>query len=71
MGFLVMTKTGTTPPRYIHSTLEQAATEAKILAEKFDTDVSILKIVGSVIREEIPITKKVSSLKIYGDDLPF
>lgn len=71
--FLVQTKTGSTPPKYEHNSIESAVTEAKRLHETFKTDVQILKVVGSIKEVEVPVTEKKTIIEILepDDDLPF
>jgi hypothetical protein len=75
--FLLMTKRGTYPPRFIHQGIESAITEATRLSESLKDDVTILEIVGEVKQVEVPVTRTETkvSLKegIYNgdDDLPF
>lgn len=76
--FLLMTANGTTPPRYTHNNLDDAIAEAKRLHEQHNTDVKILMVVGVVKKEQVPVTKLETVVKMQpfllpddNDDLPF
>lgn len=75
LKFLVMTKTGTKPPSFIHNTIESAVVEARRLHELLQTDVYILEIVGEIKSVEVPVTKQVTIIEVderlKNNDLPF
>lgn len=71
-------KSGTTPPRHIHTEYDLAVAEAMRLSESLNTEVEILKVVAVVRREEVPVTTTKSVLRpvpnwtpASEDDLPF
>ena len=73
--FLVMTKSGTTPPSFRHDTIESAIVEARRLHDQLRTDVTILEIVGEIKTTQVPVTKDVTVIEIderlRENDLPF
>lgn len=69
-----MTANGSTPPRYKHYDIELAVQEAKRLHELYGSPVEILKVVGEVKTEEVPVVKKEVKVTLNKDeeqDLPF
>ena len=74
-NFLVMTKNGTTPPKYQHREIELAVAEAQRLQRLYKTDVFILEIVGQVTEVEVPVTRIESKViledRLQGNGLPF
>ena len=73
--FLLQTKNGQKPPKYEHTTIESAITEAKRLHEIHKIEVMILEIVGEIKSVEVPVTRtetKIDLIERYqSDDLPF
>lgn len=71
--YLLQTKTGLTPPKYIHHDIDLAITEAKRLHELLNTDVMILQIVGVVEKKEVPVTELKTKVTMFTerDELPF
>lgn len=75
-GFYLMTKKGTTPPKFLHRSMESAVREAYRLSELLNDEVFILEFVGKVVTEEVPVTKRVTRAIMNNnqseeDDLPF
>lgn len=77
MAFLLQSKSGTKPPKFIHQNIESAITEAKRLSELLKEDIKILEVVGVVTQKEIPVTKMETKIELVAryndvlDDLPF
>lgn len=71
--YMLLTKTGTYPPKYEHETIESAVAEAKRLNAVCRTSVKILKVVGEVKTVQVPVTRDevICELSEPCDELPF
>lgn len=73
--FYVMTKSGTTPPKYVHQHMDTAIAEATRLHHLLNDEVFILEVVGIIKKVEVPVTELKSVLTVKpgyeNDDLPF
>lgn len=72
--FKLMTSTGTTPPRYVHYSIEDAQKQAIRLCELHNCQVEILQIVGTVSKKQVPVTALKTVVEMMpgqSDDLPF
>jgi hypothetical protein len=73
--FLVMTTSGTTPPKYPHHDFDLALAEAKRLHSLHNTDCMVLKIVATVKHVEVPVTRTETKVETFGEfndeGLPF
>lgn len=72
--FFVMTTNGVKPPKYKHTSFEDALTEAKRLHQELNTEAYVLEVVAKLSFEEVPVTRRESKITILrglDDDLPF
>lgn len=71
--WMLLTKTGTYPPKYEHDSLDSAVAEAKRLNQVCRTYVKILKVVGEVKTVQVPVTREEQKVELCkaDDELPF
>jgi hypothetical protein len=71
-NYLLMSATGTTPPKYVHLDYDSAVIEANRLCKLYKCKITILQIIGEVELKEVPVTELKPVLStIIQNDLPF
>lgn len=75
-NYYCKTDKGEFSPKFKHTDIIAAVTEAKRLSAEYKTDVEILKIVGKVSWKDIPVTTRKQVVEMekgytIEDDLPF